>query len=94
MGWSIPSLLAQKFEQDFWAKMDSADTTGLLMIAKQWESKHPNDPELYVAYANYHTKKAFQELVQMTTEKPEGVEYLEMADSSGGQQATYSVKFL
>ncbi len=84
MGWSIPSLLAQKFEQDFWAKMDSADTTGLLMIAKQWESKHPNDPELYVAYANYHTKKAFQELVQMTTEKPEGVEYLEMADSSGG----------
>jgi len=75
---------AQKFEQDFWTKMESADTTGLLLIAKQWEAKHPNDPELYVAYANYHSKKAFKELVQMTTEKPEGVEFLELTDSLGG----------
>ncbi len=75
---------AQKFEQDFWAKMESEDTTGLLLIAKQWEAKHPNDPELYVAYSNYHSRKAFQELVQMTTEKPEGVEFLELTDSLGG----------
>jgi len=79
-------VLSQKFETDFWSKMNSDDTTGLLMIAKQWEAKHPNDPELYVAYANYHSKKAFKELVQMTTEKPEGIEYLELNDSLGNQE--------
>jgi tetratricopeptide (TPR) repeat protein len=75
----------QKFEADFWTKIESEDTTGLLMIVKQWEAKHPNDPEMFVAYANYHGKKAFRELVQMTTEKPEGVEFMELTDSLGNQ---------
>ena len=62
--------------------MCKKDTIGQEKLLAQWESKKPNDPELYVAYYNFYVQKSMKEIVGLE-QKPKGGNSLELKDSTG-----------
>lgn len=49
---------SQSLEQQFIELYHKKDTAGEKKILVQWQAKSPNDPELFVAYFNYHVQKS------------------------------------
>ena len=62
----------QDYFSEFWQYCESGDTLNQITTLRKWEKKSPNDPELFTSYFNYHFSKSRQEIVTLTTEKPQG----------------------
>jgi tetratricopeptide (TPR) repeat protein len=76
------SIFAQDFKSDFDKYCQEGDTARQLEVLKKWESKDPENPELFTSYFNYYFLKSRHEVLSMTTEKPKG-ESLSFQDSTG-----------
>ena len=72
--------IAQNYKDDFQKYAQANDTINQLKVLTEWEKSNPKDPELYTSYFNYHFLKSRQEMIALTTEKPEG-EGFELKDS-------------
>lgn len=70
----------QDFYSDFKENLKTKDTIKQLETLTSWEKYNPNDPELFTCYFNYYFSKSKDELILLTTQKPNGVVF-ELEDS-------------
>ena len=73
---------AQNFQEDFGKAFQEGDTLKQKEILNKWETDNYKDAELYTSYYNYYFSKSKQEMLTMSTERPEG-ESLSIEDSTG-----------
>lgn len=67
---SISSIFAESKIEKFWSLMNEKKYEDVESFLGKWEKGNKKDPELYVAYFNYHLKKATQEQVRLESELP------------------------
>lgn len=76
---------AQDYSSQFNTSMEAKDTLNQRVILEQWENSYPEDPELAVAYFNYHFAKGMQERILLSPEPPKDGEVLALTDSLGNE---------
>jgi tetratricopeptide (TPR) repeat protein len=70
----------QNFYSEFQKNIKSNDTIKQLETLTAWEKANPKDPELFTCFFNYYFRKSKDELILLTTQKPNGVVF-ELKDS-------------
>ncbi len=81
----VTNLYAQDFKTEFLKHFKSGDTESQFRLLEEWESKKPNDPELFVSYFNYYFVKSGEEIITLGAEKPIDGDYLSLSDSLENQ---------
>lgn len=76
---------AQDYSSQFNTYMEAKDTLSQRIVLEQWESSDPENPELAVAYFNYHFAKGMQERIMLTQEPPKDGTMLALSDSLGNE---------
>lgn len=71
---------SQDYQSEFQKYCQTNDTINQLKVLTEWNSTSPKDAELYTSYFNYHFMKSKQEVLAMSTDKPNG-ESLALKDS-------------
>lgn len=72
---------AQDFKSEFKESFQDNDSVKQLKVLLKWEKARPNDAELYTAYYNYYLSRAKDEMINLSTDKPENGEALVLKDS-------------
>lgn len=75
------NVFSQDFQNQFAEACQDYDSIKQLQILEEWEKVNADDPELFASYFNYHFIKSKTEVIEMTTEEPNG-EALAIIDSS------------
>lgn len=70
----------QDYYSDFKENMKTKDTIKQLETLTSWEKNTPKDPELFTCYFNYYFSKSKNELILLSTQKPNGLGF-ELKDS-------------
>ncbi len=74
------------FGQNYWTKFQELsaknDTTGQIKLLNEWETKNPNDAELYVSYYNYYVQKSKKEEIHIEQQQ-KGEHSFQLNDSTG-----------
>jgi len=71
---------SQDYQSDFQKYCQTNDTINQLNVLTKWNFANPKDAELYTSYFNYHFMKSKQEVLAISTDKPNG-ESLVLKDS-------------
>lgn len=71
---------SQSFYSEFQKNLKTNDTIKQLETLTAWEKVSPKDPELFTCYFNYYFSKSKNELILLTTQKPNGLGF-ELKDS-------------
>lgn len=70
----------QNFYSEFQKNLKTNDTIKQLETLTAWEKDNPKDPELITCYFNYYFSKSKNELILLSTQKPNGLGF-ELKDS-------------
>ncbi|WP_101451085.1 tetratricopeptide repeat protein [Aquimarina sp. MAR_2010_214] len=62
----------QNFQSEFLKYCQSKDTLNQLKVLEEWKKSNPNDSELFTSYFNYHFSKSRKEVIELTTNQPNG----------------------
>ena len=83
-------LYLQAFSQDYKDRFKSIqnDTAAQSKLLTEWNNTQPDDPELYVAYFNFHVKKSMRELVNLERTQ-HGDKSLQITDPKTGKVVAY-----
>lgn len=73
---------SQDFKKQFGDALQNRDQALQEKILREWKSKSPNDPELYVSTFNFHVNKGRSETLALTTQQ-QSDETLVLQDSTG-----------
>ena len=58
---------SQDFSSQFKKLQEKKDTTGQIKLLKNWETKNPKDPEMFIAYFNYYANQSMTEVIAIDT---------------------------
>ncbi len=61
---------SQDYQSDFQKYCQTNDTINQLKVLTKWNLEFPKDADLYTSYFNYHFMKSKQEVLTMSTDKP------------------------
>lgn len=76
--------MAQKdYYTEFASLVQKQDTAAMHHLLAEWERTGEASGDLYAAWANYYWAKAQESALQITTQKPNNGEALELQDSTG-----------
>lgn len=63
---------SQDYHSEFQKYCQTNDTINQLKVLTEWKSTNPKDAELFTSYFNYHFMKSRQEVLALSTDKPNG----------------------
>lgn len=63
-------VFSQNYQSEFQKYFQKNDTINQLKVLKEWQSAKPKDAELFTSYFNYYFVKSKQEVLALTTNKP------------------------
>ncbi len=64
--------LSQDYQLEFKKHFQTKDTINQFKVLTEWNSAHPKDAELFTSYFNYHFMKSRHEVLELSTEEPNG----------------------
>ncbi|WP_124978853.1 tetratricopeptide repeat protein [Nonlabens xiamenensis] len=84
---------AQDFKSEFNTYFVNQDTLNQRLVLDKWEDAKPDDIDLKISLLNYHFRKSREEVINMTTDAPQGAG-LAIQDSLGNEKAYLSSHFV
>ena len=87
------SCLAQDYQNQFLVACEANDTIEQGKILNEWEDEDPNNPELYTSRFNYHFLMAQEEVLEISTQEPDG-QSLAFQDSLGNNTGFIGSKII
>jgi tetratricopeptide (TPR) repeat protein len=79
---------SQDFKKKFEGMIAEHDTAGVRTLLLKWNEQRPKDPELFIAWFNYYTRKSMMEIVTLSKEEQAG-ENLVITDTGGNNVVGY-----
>ncbi|QEM12776.1 tetratricopeptide repeat protein [Mucilaginibacter rubeus] len=73
---------AQNYMADFKALVAKDDTAAAFKLLQGWQKTGTNDPDFYIASANYYAKKGLTEVLSLQKDQPAGQSFV-LKDSTG-----------
>ncbi|MGG8494954.1 tetratricopeptide repeat protein [Tenacibaculum sp. TC6] len=67
---------SQDYELEFQKYCETNDTINQLKVLTKWKSDKPNNPELFMTYFKYYLIKSRKEVLELSTDKPNGERFI------------------
>ena len=85
---AAPLFSQNNYNKQFRTAFTNWDTSAIVPLLKKWELEAPNDPNLFIARANYYLQASKKEIIRMDAAPGKG-ENFEILDSTGGKPVAY-----